>query len=333
MKQLLLYFLFLLGVGITYTHATQNPDSVAVVIEGTAQGTSYRIEFINSPGRWATKHQVDSILATIDQCLSTYRPDSEISTFNQTQFHYFNCPYFYPVLKKAQGVFRQTQGAFDPTVYPLSILYRQLKKRRLPIPDRVDSLLQFVNFNYIEFDSVVVSKQKEHVQLDLDGIAQGYSVDVLAGFLQSRGISRYMIELGGEVRAGGHNREGRWWQIGIENPLDPGKLLTTVRLHNRAMATSGVYRDRYQQGGQTINHIINPKTGFARSDSLMSVTVFAADAATADAYATAFVVMGVEKTKRFVMAHSQLDVYLIYQRAIGTTDIFCSQGIQNFVNR
>lgn len=323
-----------------FSKAPDNPvraNMPIISFEGNTQGTTYHIKYRDGKQR-QLKRQIDSILTTIDQCLSTYRPDSEISEFNraalgQSQRFQFRLPYFYPVLYRSKAVYDATDGAFDPTVAPLVEVFRRRKRQPTAPPENIDSLLQFVGFRYIDFDSVSVRKSKDNIRLDFDGIAQGYTVDVLTAYLDALSIQNYLVEIGGEVRCRGKKGEEQAWTLGIENPLRPGELQATVGLVDRAMATSGNYRNHYQQGGRTYNHIINPKTGFSEQDSLLSVTVFAPDAATADAYATAFVVMGVEQTKRFVMAQPLLDVYLIYQRATGDSGIFFSEGIKNYIKR
>ena len=312
-------------------NAKQNTtDSPLISIEGAAQGTSYHIKYRDWQKR-NYKAQIDSILADIDKCLSLYRPDSEIAAFNRSDSHSFLSPYFYPVLKKSAEAYQATEGAFDPTVLPLVEAYRLGKKQRRDWAEKTDSLLQYVGFQYIHFDSVSVQKRKANVRLDFDSIAQGYTVDVIAAFLETRGITRYMVEVGGEVVCRGEKSAGKWWMIGIENPTRPGELQTAIQMTNRAMATSGNYRNQYQVHGQTFSHIINPKTGFSAPDSLLSVTVFASNALTADAFDTAFLVMGLEKTKAFLATRSDLDAYLIYRDRLGNMKVFFTEGIRPFI--
>ncbi|GAB3321842.1 FAD:protein FMN transferase [Larkinella ripae] len=301
-----------------------------VSLEGETQGTTYRIRYRDAQQR-NFKTQIDSILTSFDRCLSTYRVDSEISRFNRTDAHRFERPYFYPVLKKSAEVHLATRGAFDPTVKPLVEAYELGKKSREPWLPNVDSLLQYVGFQYISFDSVSVRKLKKNVRLDFNALAQGYTVDVLTAFLASRGIDRCLVEVGGEVRCRGERSEGEWWKVGIESPVRPGGFQTTVRMANRAMATSGTYRNYYRQNGETFGHIINPKTGFSRPAALLSATVFAADAMTADAFATAFLVMGLEETRRFLARHKELDAYLIYKDEKGELKTVATAGIQAFI--
>jgi thiamine biosynthesis lipoprotein len=301
-----------------------------VSLEGETQGTTYHIKYRDERQR-NLKKEIDSVLVTIDNCLSTYVADSEISQFNRSETaHRFRLPYFYPVLKKSEEVFRETNGAFDPTVMPLVEAYGfGPKKVRSTGPVNVDSLLQLVGFRNVLFDAVSIRKVKKNIRLDFNGIAQGYSVDVIAEFLESKGINRYMVEIGGEIRTKGSKGDGQTWTIGIENPLQPGKMQTTMKLVNRAMTTAGNYRNHYESNGQTFSHIINPKTGSMEQSSVLSVTVFAPDAITADGYDTAFFVMGLEATKRFLVRKPDLDVYILYTSEDGQLKAFASEGLKN----
>ncbi|QMW02235.1 FAD:protein FMN transferase [Spirosoma foliorum] len=303
-------------------------DLPMINLDGEAQGTTYHIKYRDERQR-NLKKEIDSVLITIDKCLSTYLPDSEISRFNRSERHRFERPYFYPVLKKSEEVFRETKGAFDPTVMPLVEAYGfGPKKIRLVEPVNSDSLLQLVGFQKISFDSVSIRKLKKNIRLDFNGIAQGYSVDVLSEFLESKGIDRYMVEIGGEIRTKGKKGEKQDWTIGIENPLQPGKMLTTMKLVNRAMTTAGNYRNHFESNGQTFSHIINPKTGLMEQSSVLSVTVFAPDAITADGYDTAFFVMGLEATKHFLSARKDLDVYIVYTGEDGESKTFVTEGLK-----
>jgi thiamine biosynthesis lipoprotein len=306
-------------------------DVPMITLAGEAQGTTYHIKYRDERQR-NFKKPVDSLLTEIDLCLSTYRPDSEISQFNQSESHRFQRPYFYPVLKKSEEVYRATHGAFDPTVKPLVEAYELGKKSREPWLPNTDSLLEYVGFQYISYNTISIKKLKKNVRLDFNALAQGYTVDVLAVFLESNGIDQYLVEVGGEVRCRGERSGGNQWTVGIENPVKPGGLQSSVRMVNRAMATSGNYRNFYRQTGETYGHIINPKTGFSRPDALLSATVFAKDAMTADAYATAFLVMGLVETRQFLAQYRELDAYLIYRDDAGNLKTVATDGIREFIN-
>lgn len=314
--------------GWIVTLAAALANEPMVLLQGQTQGTTYRIKYVDAHQR-SFQREVDSLLAEIDQSLSLYRPDSEISTFNRSMSFQFRLPHFYAVLKKSEEIFHQTQGAFDPTVMPLVEAYG-FGPKKMPKGQFVnkDSLLQYVGFQYIKFDSVKVAKLKPHVRLDLNSIAQGYSVDQVATLLELQGIQNYMVEIGGEILAKGQKNDGQAWVIGIENPLHPAKLQTKMNLTNRAMTTAGNYRNRYEANGQLFSHIINPKTGEMEQSAILSVTVFAKHAITADGYDTAFFVMGLEVTKRFLTTHKDLDVYIIYGDEKGNLSTYSTEGLK-----
>lgn len=308
---------------------TVKAQSTLVSLEGETQGTTYRIKYRDSQQR-NLKHSIDSLLAEFDQCLSLYRSDSELSQFNRGMSHRFERPYFYPVLKKSEEVFRATDGAFDPTVLPLVEAYGFGPKKPRPTDEiNVDSLVQLVGLQQIVFDSITAQKQRKNIRLDFNGIAQGYSVDVLAMFLETKGVSQYMVEIGGEIRTKGQKGDGQYWTVGIADPFHPDQLYVTLNLSDRAMTTAGNYRNHYVANGQVFSHIINPKTGMTEQSELVSVTVFAADAITADGYDTAFMVMGLEKTKRFLANRPDLDAYLMYTDANGQLQTYATAGVPN----
>ncbi|WP_428656132.1 FAD:protein FMN transferase [Runella sp.] len=300
-----------------------------ISLTGETQGTTYHIKYCDER-QSPFQRQIDSLLADIDKSLSIYRPDSEISQFNRSMSHRFQLPHFYAVLKKSAEVFRDTKGAFDPTVLPLVEAYGfgPTKKPKGMLVN-ADSLLQYVGFQNIVFDSISVVKQKANIRLDLNSIAQGYSVDVVAGFLEAQDIKQYMVEIGGEVRTKGRKNDGQPWTIGIENPLHPNQLQTKINLHDRAMTTAGNYRNRYEVNGQVFSHIINPKTGEMEQSSILSVTVFAEDAITADGYDTAFFVMGIDAVKQFLVTRKDIDVYILYTDDAGRLKIFSTDGLKN----
>lgn len=298
----------------------KNVDTSLITFEGIAQGTTYHIRYADAQQR-RFQPQVDSILSAIDQSLSTYRTDSEVSTFNQFDDFQFQSGHFYTILQRSYEIWKDTNGAFDPTVMPLVEAYRTGRKTGRPWLQQVDSLLQYVGFQYISFNKTSVHKVKEHVRLDFDAIAQGYTTDVIAEYLEAKGIMHYMVEVGGELRCKGS------WNVSMEDPVHPGHPFTIIPVNSRAMATSGNYRNHYEQNGHTYNHIINPKTGISRPDPLLSATVFAPDGATADAFATAFIVIGLEGTKQLLLQHKNLGAFLVYKDEKGDLQVFATEGL------
>ncbi|QRQ99785.1 FAD:protein FMN transferase [Dyadobacter sandarakinus] len=301
-----------------------------ISISGEAQGTTYHIKYFDRQKR-DFKVQIDSILADFDKCLSLYRKDSEIVVFNNNTVHKFQSPYFFPVLNKSKEIYKATSGAFDPTIMPLTEALGFGARRTDPELANVDSLLQYVGFEKISFNADSVTKIKAGVRLDMNGIAQGYSVDIVSAFLRSRDIDRFMVEIGGEVVCSGVKHDNLPWTAGIENPLKRGALFATVKLAGLAMTTAGNYNNHFTRNGRVFNHIINPKTGSMEETSLLSVTVFSKDAITADGYDTAFFVMGLEATKQFLSQQNDLEAYLIYTDEKGKVSSYVTEGMQELI--
>ncbi|WP_439559372.1 FAD:protein FMN transferase [Dyadobacter sp.] len=306
-------------------------DEPMISISGQAQGTTYHIKYFDQQNR-NFKAEVDSILADFDKCLSLYRKDSEIVALNNSnRSHHFRSPYFYPVLNKSKEIYEATNGAFDPTIMPLTEALGFGAKRTNPELANVDSLLQYVGFDKISFNADSLIKMKAGVKLDMNGIAQGYSVDLISAFLRSRNIDRFMVEIGGEVVCSGNKNGNLPWTAGIENPLKREQLFATVKLTNLAMTTAGNYNNHFTRNGRVFNHIINPKTGSMEETSLLSVTVFAKDAIMADGYDTAFFVMGLEATKQFLSKKNDLEAYLIYTDERGKVSSYATKGIKKLI--
>lgn len=337
------------------TMAARVGDIDMISINGEAQGTTYHIRYFD-PQKRNFKFAIDSILTEFDQCLSLYRPDSELSAFNAIARHSFRSPWFYEVLVKSKEIHEATDGAFDPTIMPLAEAYGFGNKKNVdPENANVDSLLQYIGFKQIKFNTKQI-ESRPGVKLDFNGIAQGYSVDILGGFLKSRNIDRFMVEIGGEVLCAGTKNGGKPWLTGIENPLKPAALAATVALTDRAMTTAGNYHNHITRNGITYNHIIDPRQGDPRSGdprpgdprpgdprqggprsgsmeqtTLLSVTVFAKDAITADGYDTAFFVMGLEATKTFLKNRKDIDVYMLYKNEEGRLMSFATDGIKDLI--
>lgn len=281
-------------------------------IIGFAQGTTYNIVYSDSLNR-NFKPEIDSILQNIDLSLSTYVSASLISRFNEykdtTLFEIDRM--FYDNLFLSKQVNKITEGAFDPTVLPLYKYFKFESNDSLGIdPLKVDSIKQNIGINNVELISrdnkFFVKKTNLNLVLDFNAIAQGYSVDIIADFLKSKLVCNYMIELGGEVLAKGNNPNQKLWRIGIERPTynKENEAQKIVELNNEALATSGSYRKYKQIGNKKYSHAIDPITGYPVSHNLLSVSVISNTCAEADAYATAFLVLGKEKSLEIIKKNS-----------------------------
>ena len=312
------------------------PAPVSIRITGEAQGTTYAITYL-SANNISYKEGVDSILKAIDLSLSTYHPQSIISRINQNQTGVLADHHFTAVFNKAAEVSALTEGVFDVTVAPLINAYGFGFTKRLQVDSMmIDSLLRLVGYQNVQLEGRRLVKSDPRIMLDFNAIAQGYTVDVLSRYLESMGISSYLVELGGEVRTRGKKSNEQDWKIGIDQPrediVEGRPLKAIIRLRDKALATSGNYRKFYVEDGQRYAHIIDPHTGYPARHHLLSATVVADHCMTADAYATAFMVMGMEKAKQFLSTHKELglEVYFIYDEQ-GVWKTYMSESLKEWV--
>jgi FAD:protein FMN transferase len=278
-------------------------------IWGNAQGSTYHISYFDSLNR-DFQPDIEKILHDFDKSVSTYIPTSIISKINSNQKNVKVDKYFIACFNKAKEVWKNTNGAFDPTVYPLVNAWGFGPGRKQKIEKHIiDSILQFVGFQLIELKGNKIIKKDPRVALDFNAFAQGYSVDVVADFLTSNGITAYMVEIGGEVFAKGKKPNGNKWAIGIEKPIEnvdsENPLKAIAQLEDMAIATSGNYRKFFIENGVRYSHSLDPKTGYPTKNDLLSVSVFAKDCMSSDAYATGVLVQGLEKAKLFLKEHPE----------------------------
>lgn len=324
---------FLLCLSSPPTENVQDP----VVIEGQTMGTTYRIIYFDEPRQRNFKTSVDSLLGKVNKAINTYDPESEISKFNKSEKGIFLVlPYLYDILKKAQKIFRASDGAFDPTVMPLVDAWGfGPAASGMPSPGKIDSLKKLVGFEKIHFKGKAVTKTRPGVQLDMGGIGQGYGADVIVEFLESKGIEHMLVELGGEGVACGMNlQKNQPWRIGILDPSstpDHQFFKAYVTLRDRAFTTSGNYFNYKIINGRKFGHTIDPVSGYPVQGSLLSASVFARDCTTADAWATAFMVMGIEKAITKVKCLPALDALFIYSTEDGALKTFITPGIEKEV--
>lgn len=305
-------------------------------IEGQTMGTTYHITYFDGKNR-DFKLSVDSILMLVNKSINTYDTTSEVSRFNRGNGIKFSLPYLLPPLRKAREVVKASRGAFDPTVMPLVNAwgFGPMKGKPIPTDKQVDSIRAFIGFEKIQFSNDSLWKSDARAQLDFGGIGQGYGADVVADFLRSKGISNMLIELGGEGMAIGRNLEkNKPWELGILDPHSTRDSLfykAYVHLADKAYSTSGNYFNYREVNGQKFSHTIDPETGHPVQRSILSASVFAQDCITADAWATAFMVMGHEKAIRILKDHANLDAFFVYSEADGNVKTFSTEGIKSLI--
>lgn len=305
-----------------------------LIVEGQTMGTTYRVVYYDEPRRRDFKDDIDSLLSEVNKSISTYDPDAEISRFNRSEEGVsLRLPFLYDILITARRIHNQSGGAFDPTVMPLVNAWGFGPAKSLePTPADIDSIRQFIGFEHIRFNRKSVSKTDGRAQLDMGGIGQGYGADIICKFLVSKGIEDMLIELGGEGVALGKNlQKNQPWRIGILDPNstpDDQFFKAYITLKDKAFTTSGNYFNYRIVDGRKFGHTIDPETGYPVQRSLLSASVFARHCTVADAWATAFMVMGVEKAIDRAKRLRGIDVLFIYSTEEGGLATYVSPGLE-----
>ena len=299
--------------------------------EGMVFGTVYNITYQYDSD---IKQDIEAELQKVDNSLSPFNKTSIISKVNRNENPKVD-EMFTEVFNLAAKVSSETGGAFDITVAPLVNMWGfGTKQFHRPDKESVDSLMRFVGFHKVSLRDGHVVKSDPRIQLDCSAIAKGYGCDVVARYLRSKGIKNFMIEIGGEVVTSGQNEKQLPWKIGVTKPTDDSlqdnqELQTILNVTDKAMATSGNYRNFYIDGGRKLAHTIDSHTGYPVQHSLLSSTVIASDCATADAYATSFTVLGGEQAKEVLSRHPELMAYFIYSDKNGKMNVWFSPALKD----
>jgi thiamine biosynthesis lipoprotein len=351
---LLLTLLLTACGGSDKSESTTVEDVETIEFYGNTQGTTYAI-IVNDPID-IERDEIEELLRNFDLALSAYIPNSILTRLNEAgpgsflyndEFGYFNRCY-----ELSQEVYKITNGAFDPTVYPLVDGWGFMKDiENVPDSATVDSLKAltgFTNgyhFSFLyeasetdTFPKSEIIKNTPLAKLDFNAVAQGMAVDVIGELLEQRGAKNYFVEIGGEIRVKGKNGSGEDWRIGIDKPIENSdsetrELQEIVQIGNKSIATSGSYRKFYEKNGIKYSHTLDPKTGYPVKHSLLSATVVAKSCGMSDAMATAFMVMGPDKSIRFLDEHPDLDldVYLIFNNDKGRIETYFTAGFQDMI--
>ena len=290
-------------------------------LSGLVFGTTYKIVYLNGTSNY--QKSIDSLFLKMNTSLSTYIPNSAISKINSGVKAVVIDDFFVEVFKKSKRIFKETGGFFDPTVGNLVNAWGfGPKNEKFDLtPAQVARQMQFVGFDKVQYVGGCIVKRHPEIYLDFNSIAKGYGIDVVARFLESKNITSYLVEIGGEIRTNGFKNLQQPWSIKLVDPIasEFNSGYKKINLSNKSMATSGNYRKfRVTDSGRKYVHTINPKTGEAKESTLLSVSVIAAmDCADVDAYATAFMAMGLEKTKTFLEISPKLEVILLFENSQG----------------
>jgi thiamine biosynthesis lipoprotein len=303
-------------------------------LQGNAIGTTYSIKYLDE-SNIDFSLKIDSLITAINKSVSTYIPTSDISKINKGDSTVVIDDFFKKVYLKSERIYKETNGEFDPTVGILVNAWGFGPGESIEGLDstKIKELLKFVGFNKVQLVKGRIQKKYQEIYFDFNSIAKGFLVDVVSELFEENNVENYLVEIGGEIRGRGVNQNNDLWRVAIENPNFDGtrSFATTINLNNESMATSGNYRKyRTTSDGKKFVHTINAKTGFATESNLLSASVITNLGCTdADAYATAFMAMGLEKTKLFLDSHKDLKVFLIYANEEGELETFKSS---NFIN-
>jgi len=322
----------LLCLLLAFCQCNQQGNVKRFTFSGSTQGTYYQIIYYASDSL-VTQVQIQETFNKFLQIASLWEPNSEISRVNRNENIKVGTD-FQTIFFEAQEISRLTGGAFDITVGDLVNVWgfgpHQFSDSVLV---KIDSLRKYVGYQNIDLIDSIVVKKYPNTKIDFNAIAKGYSVDLMAGILRRNGIDNFIVDIGGEVYASGQKPDGGKWNVGIEKPaatnLSDRKVHDVISLSNKAAATSGTYRNYFIKDSIRYSHTINPTTGRPVEHTLLSVTILADKCVTADALATAFMVMGVEKAMEFLNKYPQFDGYFIYQDENNELQIVYTDGFKN----
>lgn len=308
-----------------------------ISFQGETQGTYYVVTYFDAQNRNLQK-EIDSILRDFDQSLSSWVPNSILSRVNRNEENVLLDQYFIDNFNLSERVAKETDGAFDCTVGPLVEAWGFGFRQKIELnQEMIDSIRAFIGFNKVKIENNLLLKADPRMELSFNAVAQGYSVDVVGEFLRDCGIENFIIDIGGEVLAKGTKPNAESWQVGIQKPTEDqnGEIEAEVivSLKNKALVTSGSYRKYYEKNGKRYSHMIDPSTGYPVTHSLLSVSVLADKCAEADAYATAFMIMGLDKSLKFLEKRNDLEAYFIYTDNENEMKIKATDGLSNLIQK
>ncbi|PCJ97332.1 MAG: thiamine biosynthesis protein ApbE [Flavobacteriaceae bacterium] len=312
-------------------------EPVKNINQGSALGTTYNITYISNEDL-DFQTEIDSVFASINQSMSTYLPDSDISKINQGDSTLVVDAMFVDVFELSRKVYDSTNGYFDPTVGTLVNAWGFGPGEEMKLDSsRVDSLLEYVGFDKVSItEAYTVRKKSPFIYFDFNAIAKGYAIDRLAMMLNQKGINDYLVEVGGELVAKGVNRiSEKKWVIGVDDPEGEDRSIPKIllELKDKAMASSGNYRKFRIDAttGKKYVHTINPKTGYTKNSNVLGATVIASTCAEADAYATAFMAMDLDDSIKLLVKQQEMEAYIIYLDENGETAEFMTIGFASLI--
>lgn len=324
----------LLVLGTIWILARHNRAIPYQTDNGLIFGTVYKVTYQCEKN---LKAEIEAELKRFDGSLSPFNDTATITRINRNE-DIVPDTFFTNVFRRSMEISQETDGAFDITVAPLVNAWGfGFKKGAFPDSAMVDSLLAFTGYRKVTLSAEgKVVKEDPRIMLSCSAIAKGYAVDIIAQLLKKKGVSNFMVDIGGEVVVHGQNPQKGLWRIGLNKPVDDSlsvnqELQAVLQVTDLGMATSGNYRNYYYKDGKKYAHTIDPRTGYPVQHSILSATVIAHDCMSADAYATAFMVMGLEEAKRVANAHPDIDACFIYTDEEGKLQTFLTEGMEKVI--
>ncbi|WP_281643777.1 FAD:protein FMN transferase [Bacteroides zoogleoformans] len=328
-------WIVLLLMGAIWILARHNrPTPSYQTDNGLIFGTVYKVTYQHDRNM---KAEIEAELKRFDGSLSPFNDTAIITRINRNEDIVADS-FFVKVFHRSMEISKETNGAFDITVAPLANAWGfGFKKGTFPDSAMIDSLLEITGYDKVKLSTEgKVIKQDPRIMLSCSAVAKGYAVDVVAHLLEKNGIGNFMVDIGGEVVVRGKNPQDGLWRIGINKPVDDSlavnqELQTILKVSNLGMATSGNYRNYYYKDGKKYAHTIDPRTGYPVQHNILSATVIAKDCMSADAYATAFMVMGLEEAERFADMRPDIDACFIYMDKNGKPRMFLTEGMKKYM--
>ena len=331
LKNLVKIFFVLLFIG-----CSNDPKIFLYSKSGNALGTYYKIIYTDTKPLENLTQLTDSIFSEINQSMSTYISNSDISKINKEINSVEIDNHFKKVFNESKIIWKSTNGFFDPTIGLLSKAYGFGPENELKKNVNIDSLMNFVGFEKVAIENNFVRKKVKGIYLDFNAIAKGYCVDVISNMLKEKNINNHLVEIGGEMVASGKNQiTNTFWRVGITDPLNvsSNNFISKIELKNKSLASSGNYRKYIvdKKSGKKIVHTINPKNGNAYKTNILGTSVIANHCMTADAYATSFMAMPIKKSKELISSLKNIDVMIIYYDENSQMKIYKTEGFDKLI--
>ena len=324
---------FWLIIGLAF-FASCGKQPQKIVIEGLAQGSYYAITYFDEENR-NFQREIDSIFHAVDLSVNLWVDSSVISKVNRNEEVTLDS-IFIDNFRIAQEAARLSDGYFDPTISPIVAAWGFSYKHGDSItPQLIDSLKQLVDYRKIHIENGKVIKEISDMKLDFNAIAQGYTSDLIAAFLENHGIKNYLVDTGGEIMAKGEKPNGKPWIVGIEKPAENSDservVQTRIALRDKGLVTSGSTRKYVERNGKRYSHCIDPKTGYPVEHNVLSVTVLAENSVWADAFASICMVMGMEKSLPLIQSMDGMEAYYIFVNGQNELETFATEGFQKLI--